>query len=153
MPLQKGHKLGVTHGMYKTPTYNSWYNMKQRCNNKNIKCYKYYGGRGISYDPKWESFEGFLEDMGLRPEGKTLDKIDNDRPYCKENCRWATRKEQAENRRQAKLPDTNTGYQYVSFSEAVNRYRVSVPGSTRKSFKNLEDAVGYQRKVLGWYIL
>lgn len=88
-----------TKGLYKSPTYNSWACMKCRCNCKNAKYYKNYGGRGIKYDPKWETFEGFLDDMGIAPKGKTLDRLDVDGDYCKRNCRWATKSEQQRNTR------------------------------------------------------
>ena len=67
----------TTHGMRKTPTYNTWCRMKDRCNNKNNEHYDRYGGRGISYDPTWDSFEKFLADMGERPVGMSLDRKDN----------------------------------------------------------------------------
>ena len=79
--------------------YKSWQNILQRCTNKNDKDYHYYGGRGINVCDRWkESFENFLADMGKCPEGMTLDRKNNDGDYCKKNCRWATRKEQADNR-------------------------------------------------------
>ena len=92
--------LNKTHGMTKTRTFKSWSEMKQRCLNKNRKDYKYWGGRGITVCLKWlDSFENFYADMGKRPEGKTLDRIKNDKGYYKKNCRWATSREQNNNRR------------------------------------------------------
>lgn len=87
------------HGMHKSTEYRSWYAMKNRCDNSSHNAYARYGGRGISYDPAWKNFKNFIKDMGLKPDPKMeLDRIDNDKNYCKENCRWATKKEQTRNR-------------------------------------------------------
>lgn len=72
--------------------------MKMRCRNPNIHNASSYTGKGITFDPTWLDFNVFLHDMGIRPEGTTLDRIDNDKGYCKSNCRWATSREQWENR-------------------------------------------------------
>ena len=89
------------HGHYKdrtpSPTYNSWYGMKARCDNPNRPNYKDYGGLDIGYDPRWRFFENFLEDMGERPTGTTLDRINNNQHYTKDNCRWATPAQQTQN--------------------------------------------------------
>lgn len=93
-------KLNATHGMSKTPTYIAWIEARKRCFKPQNERFHYYGGRGITMCPRWaESFENFLADMGLRPDGLSLDRIDNDGNYEPGNCRWATQLEQVSNRR------------------------------------------------------
>lgn len=83
----------------KTPTYYSWVNMRARCKYPYHTAFKYYGARGITVCERWEVFANFLEDMGERPEGMSLDRIDPDGNYEPSNCRWATNEEQLANRR------------------------------------------------------
>lgn len=97
-------KINHTHGMTGTKIRGVWHTMVHRCTDPKTISYPTYGGRGIGVCEKWLSFEGFYEDMGgSYQEGLTLDRKDNNGDYCKENCRWVTYKEQANNTRSNKI--------------------------------------------------
>lgn len=83
------------------PLYQVWRGMRDRCRNPNNRQWNDYGGRGITICTRWDDFHAFVKDMGLRPKGYSLDRIDNDQGYSPENCRWASRKTQQRNQRRA----------------------------------------------------
>lgn len=94
--MKKGN---YKHGYFGTPTYKSWGGMLYRCRTRG----KYWKDKGITVCKRWEKFENFLSDMGERPQNTTLDRIDNNKGYSKKNCRWATHKQQQNNRSTARL--------------------------------------------------
>ena len=134
------------------PLYNTWSSMKDRCRNKNNKAYKNYGGRGIKVCDRWvgrQGFWNFVDDMGNRPKGYSLDRIDSNGDYEPSNCRWATRHLQNINKRVQRenhniKADTRHGHTlYVVQIEKAN----DSGGKdiiTRKSFNNIEAAIRYR---------
>lgn len=94
-PMKHGHAQG---GKF-SKEYTTWNAMRTRCLNPKTEHWLNYGGRGISIDERWNDFNEFMKDMGKRPKNHTLDRIDNNKNYCKENCHWATTKQQCENKR------------------------------------------------------
>jgi hypothetical protein len=100
----KGEHL-FKHGLARSPAHRIWCKMKERCSNPNAVNYERYGGRGITVCSEWlHSFEQFFQDMGPRPSSDhSIERRDNSKPYCKDNCFWATRIEQANNKRNNRI--------------------------------------------------
>ena len=132
------NKGNFKHGMYGTPTYKSWSEMKSRCN-KNMGCYK-----GISYCKKWNNFINFLNDMGERPENTTLDRIDVYGNYEPNNCRWATYETQANNRKNNRY--YNIENKKLTLSQIAKKYNISRSNLANKIYiykMNVNDAIDY----------
>ena len=117
-------------------TYKSWQALKDRCNRAKCINYNKYGGAGVTYDPSWEKYDQFLADMGERPEGMTLDRIDNSKGYSKENCRWATYEQQLANR------SCSMNITYNGITQSASMWA--------KSLGLAKGAVWNWIKLLGW---
>lgn len=133
-----------THGLTKSSEYKSWSSAKERCYNINNGDYPEYGGRGITVCDRWlNSFESFLEDMGERPKGFSLDRIDTDKGYSPENCRWADAKTQAYNRRRYSF--NISGKSGVTWNKKASRWEVRISKDCKEYylgfFTILEDAI------------
>lgn len=126
----------VTHGRSGCKMYKAWFAMKDRCQNPNNQAFHHYGGRGISFDPSWDKFESFLKDMGERPNNTTLERVDNDGNYCKENCIWATRKVQQRNRRGLNM---HGGKCLSEIAENLNLSRNTIAGRLNRGW-SIQDA-------------
>lgn len=113
--IRRNTKHNYARRKNKSKTYIIWTSMIQRCVNQNSRDYNCYGGRGIKVCQRWMNFENFLEDVGEPPtENHSLDRINNNKGYCKENCRWATQKEQARNKNNNNLQTYNGKTQCLS---------------------------------------
>jgi hypothetical protein len=117
-------RASATHGMHGTSGYKSWESIYQRCNNHKSKHFPRYGGRGIKVCERWKSFENFYADMGPRPSKKhSIERDDNDGDYEPTNCRWATPKEQARNRRDNRLISIDGSE--ITMAEAAERFGIN----------------------------
>lgn len=118
-------KQAITHGKSSSSTYSSWLAMRQRCYYKLHDYYEIYGGRGITVCNNWKnSFENFLKDMGEKPPGMSLDRIDTNGDYYKENCRWANASLQGFNTN--KHSNNSSGRTGVSFHGVTNKWQASI---------------------------
>ncbi len=143
--MPSGKKPTIVEGVQskKHYLYNTWVQMRQRCFNEGCVPYPYYGGRGITVCDRWaSSFSSFVEDMGPRPEGASLDRIDNDGDYTPENCKWSTKEEQMQNRGGRK--DNTIGVPNVNKRNDSGGYRLNLKRGglfLNKTFRTLEAAI------------
>ena len=122
---EKTKESNTTHNMSRTRTYKTWISMRSRCNNPTDKFYESYGARGIAVCKEWnESFEAFYNDMGEQPEELSIDRIDNNKGYSRDNCRWATSETQQRNKSNSKYWFIG-GVKYESHTQAANVLGVS----------------------------
>lgn len=137
-------KLSNTkHNLARSKVYKTWINMKARCFNENDINFNDYGARGIAVCTRWLVFENFLEDMGQPKKGESLDRIDNNKGYSKDNCRWATNKEQIRNRSTSRII-TIDGVDYESISVASEELGLTV--STIRGRCNSDNYSNYSQR-------
>jgi len=133
----------IKHGLTNTSEFKAWSSMKERCLCKTNKAYKNYGERGISICKEWvDSFENFLKDMGKKPSREySLDRINNNKSYTPENCRWATNTQQNRNKRTT----TNISTNVRGVSCKNNRYEVRICANKKRislgTYPNIEEAI------------
>ena len=125
-----------THGLRKHPLYNVWNSMRQRCTNPNTKSYKTYGARGIHVCERWLKFENFWEDVSPEWEkGLTLERIDNNGPYGPDNCKWATREKQANNRVTSSFIDTIHGRLTIAEASKISGIKAKTIWMRKYTYK------------------
>jgi hypothetical protein len=144
---QKAPKKKNVHGHARSNKkhfmYQAWARMRQRCTNKKTKDYVHYGGRGITICERWDNFKNFLNDMGERPEGYSLDRIDNSKGYSPENCRWSSQRQQILNSRLRK--NKTSIFRGVSFQNG--KWKAKCASEYVGIYKREKDAASVYNKM------
>lgn len=133
------------HGMTKSTEYVAWQNMKRRCLDNSFPGYERWGGRGITVCERWLSFENFYEDMGDKPNGLTLERIDNNKGYEPSNCEWASYSQQIKNQRLRS--DSSSGIKGIN-RHSNGGWMVRVDGEYHGHYKTLSDAKTARERLL-----
>lgn len=137
--------MSEKHGMTNTKEYQSWICMKRRCYDPKCSSYKYYGGRGIKVCDEWNnSFLSFFKDLGYKPsKNHSLDRIDNNKDYMPENCKWSTKSEQVNNRRKFKKQNKIVLLEYNGKKQGIKEWSVEL---------NILVGTIYDRLYRGWSV-
>lgn len=152
-----GGVIRKNNGKIKHPLYSTWANMMRRCYDTKNSAYENYGGRGITVCERWKRFDtgfsNFVSDMGDRPKGFSLDRIDNNLGYSPDNCRWSSRRDQNVNRRNNKK-EPNI---YIRKNKNYTSYAVKISCNGKifwKTYKSIEEAViGRDNKLKEWRLV
>lgn len=140
-------KKHATHNATGTPEFSSWAGMMDRCHNEKSNAYKLYGARGLHVCERWHDFATFLADMGPRPPGTSIDRIDNARGYEPGNCRWATATQQARNRGCVKLSEEKA--QFIRESGETNAELAAMFGVTASAISAVRNGKSWRISVNG----
>lgn len=143
-------KAHITHGMTNSNSYKAWVSMKARVVSNNPTIRPHYKDRGITVAVEWNNFEGFYRDMGEKPEGLTLERINNDKGYSKDNCKWATKDEQERNKTTSVFVVHSTEGRMI-FADACKKEHIHVQCATSRLRKGKSLQVALSNEAYTWF--
>lgn len=146
--IDRNKELKPTHGMSQTKEFNIWKGMRQRCENSNDPKYPIYGGRGITVCERWSSFAAFFEDMGPCRKGFSIERVDNNAGYSPENCTWADKYTQANNKNNKNRTSNVAGIQVTPTGKYLAR--ISIDGFSKYlgQYTHIEDAIAVRQAAV-----